>query len=532
MLLLLASCSIAGDPEQAPPVAVDSADLALTVGTETEVCDQECKPIAIDQMKSLVVTDPKILARFPIRRVLDQLIAFSGSSNTADQLWTQWWESERVRTGGDPPTHPFCDDNGGAINGFAIQCPRDESKLAKEVMETHTPVALFNRFDLAPLDGSNCGEYRIVYEKGGLAVPAKPAIDPQVQAGRETFIFEGVLPNPDPECGLAACLPVVQFWQDLTTEPDVNVRGDLLEDFYFKGICGFEPVVAPEHYGLGCKDDGKYGGGCGQIRTDQFIQAPWTLREFHLAQAGTELLVDPVTVKANPHVSFFTTGTDPAFNSDYSSNLMTMLPTPDDINGISLATDGSFNAGESISQSALVPPPGNLVNDYITAPGSPLDTATNAALAGIYFPSPPPITRPQLDLRATTQSCAGCHQLSNFDNLGTDTGGPTISWPDSLKFVQIDEASNLSHALTNPGMFLDHREQVMFDFLNTTCGTKCVSAAADLRFVKVTDRTQDDIAKDPTPLAEFDLVSERDFEAMDAEGKIAPDDTLSGHHTD
>ena len=25
------------------------------------------------------------------------------------------------------------------------------------------PVALFNRFDLAPEDGAHCGEYRIVY---------------------------------------------------------------------------------------------------------------------------------------------------------------------------------------------------------------------------------------------------------------------------------------------------------------------------------------------------------------------------------
>jgi hypothetical protein len=530
MLTILAGgCVTEEDPGLDTQSEVNQDELYLSVGTEPEVCDQTCSPIAIDQFKSLVVTDPVILAHFPIRRVLDQLIALSGSSNVSNSLWKQFWSSERKRTGGDPPAWPFCDDAGGTINGFQIQCPRAENLISGEVMETHTPVALFNRFDLAPMDGSNCGEYRIVYAKDGVAVPAAASIDPQVAAGRNLVIFEGVLPNPHPECGLAACLPVVQFWQDLTTEPNVAVRGNLLDQFYFKGICDFEPVVKAEHYGLGCRGGGAYGGGCGQIRTDEFVQQPWTLREFQLAKAGTELLVTPVTVKGNPHVSKFSTGTDPGFNGDYSSNIATLLPTPDDFNLIGLSVKPIWNAGESISQPIGGPPPASLVNLYSTAPGSPLDTATNSALFAHYAGPPPPSL--DTDARATSQSCGGCHQPLN-PNLGTDDFTTPIFWPPSLGFVHVDEFSNLSPALTMVGGFLDHREQVMFDFLNTTCGTACLSPAADVEIAKVTLRTPDEIEQDPTPLAEFELVDQRTFEEMQQTGEIVPDDTLSGHHTD
>jgi hypothetical protein len=64
--------------------------------------------------------------------------------------------------------------------------------------------------------------------------------------------------------------------------------------------------------------------------------------------------------------------------------------------------------------------------------------------------------------RATTQTCAGCHLFSGGQALG---GGKT--WPSSLGFVQIDEASNLSPALT--GTFLPRRKAVLEKFINDRC---------------------------------------------------------------
>jgi hypothetical protein len=60
--------------------------------------------------------------------------------------------------------------------------------------------------------------------------------------------------------------------------------------------------------------------------------------------------------------------------------------------------------------------------------------------------------------RATTQTCGGCHQLSNNARLG---GG--LVWPPSRGFVHIDEQSALSAALTTT--FIPHRLRVLEAFI-------------------------------------------------------------------
>ena len=229
--------------------------------------------------EALVNTEPDVLARFPMRDVLDQIVALSGATQTdTDSFWSQWWSSQRERQAGDSANHPFCDDNGGTVNGFGIDCPRNESQLADVAPETHLPIALFNRFDLAPLDGSHCGEYRIVYAMDG----------PQAGlSGRNFVIFEAVLPNPDPGCGVAACREVVERWVQVADEADPTVRADLLEEFYFDGIGDFAPVIHPAHYGMESTQDAAYGQGpTGQIRTNQFVGfQSWTLREFQLERS-------------------------------------------------------------------------------------------------------------------------------------------------------------------------------------------------------------------------------------------------------
>lgn len=515
---LLAACNTAETVDSNLGEASDQAAL-LTVGAEDEVCDGICDPITIDHDKSLIVTDPEILERFRLRKVLDKLASDVGSSAGPDDIWRQWWSSQRLRTGADPAHHPFCDDNGGTINGFPIECPRAESDLEHDLLDAHTPVALVNRFDLAPMDGAHCGEYRIVYAKDGQTVPAEPS----QFGGRNFLIFEGVLPNPNPECELAGCLPVAEFWQNLTTEPDVGTRADLLERFYFEGVCGFEEVVRPEHYGLECRGEEGYGGACGQIRTNQFMQGPWNLREYQLGFDNGELLVNQVTVKANPHVDLFT-GADPSFNADYSSNISTLLPNPDGINFLFLSTDPSFDAGESPADPSGPFPE----NRYLTSAGSGLEVDTQNELNALY--GTPPITVAELDERATTQSCGGCHQISNGAGLGTSvSGGSPLTWPGSLGFVHIDEFSNLSPALTDPGMFLDHREQVLFDYLDVACGNDCFGEATGSFLIKPVDNQSD--PEDGTPLVTFELVTLDEFVALEREGLIPEFDTLSGHKT-
>ena len=533
LTLTIGGCAVPGASAEGPDTGsfAREADAELAFDdkayAEEDVCS-ECSPGPIDRDPSLIVRDPEILERFKLRRVLRQLTGMAGSATNEDALWKQWWASQRERTAGDPAHHSFCSDDHQTINGFRIECPREESLLEFERLDTHTPVALVNRFDLAPMDGAHCGEYRIVYALDGQIIPAHPADQVEVQDGRNFIIFEGVLPNPDPECGLAACQPVAEMWQNLTEQP-VDEQAVTLDKFFFEGYCEFEPVVKPEHYGLDCRGGDGYGGECGQIRTNQFIQRNWNLREYQLVFDHGELLVDQVTVKANPHTTLFDGTADPSrvadFANDYPTNLASLLPSPDGINFVSLQTAGKFDAGESLAEPS---PVGFPENDYHTLTGSTLHTNTVGELNSIYGGAPP-IGIGETDTRATTQSCGGCHRITDGAPIGTsETGGTGLTWPPALGFVHIDESGNLSPALTDPGMFLDHRKQVLAEFLEVTCGTECLGPNSSGILVQPpVDQTE---PGDPRPLVQFEIVGKDEFRAFfDFDG--FSDATLSGHRT-
>src|SRR6185369_17666643 len=98
------------------------------------------------------------------------------------------------------PNDPHCDDP-GAINDFKLACPLADAVLRNGQPTAFFPTALTNRFDLAPRNGAHCGEYRIVYALG------------DANGSRDFIIFEGILPNPNPSCGIESCRPVVKFWE-------------------------------------------------------------------------------------------------------------------------------------------------------------------------------------------------------------------------------------------------------------------------------------------------------------------------------
>lgn len=72
----------------------------------------------VDPRRSLVVTEQPILERFPLQRVLDQLVAQSGVRGlTSLTLFQQWWDTQNPGPG--LGLGPHCDDEKNATTGEA-----------------------------------------------------------------------------------------------------------------------------------------------------------------------------------------------------------------------------------------------------------------------------------------------------------------------------------------------------------------------------------------------------------------------------
>jgi len=501
-----------------------------------------------------------VLSRFPLQRVFEQLLSSASvTTPSAVSLYQQLWDSLDTSANAKFAGVAHCDANGSTINGFPIDCPRPETQLKNTSPAKFSPVALFNRFDLSPSDGSSCGEYRIIYAMndsssgggnpyGGGIIARPPVLQPipnpipgpgpvefasttisaQISPslntlsalrpaaistaalsgainlgtigfpppppppvtvnGRSFIIFEGMLPNPNPSCGVEMCRPIVKFWEDLATlDPNTaagqQALGDNLEQFYFKGIPGFEPVVHARHYGQAGGAGYNHSGG--QIRTNMFVDfVNWQLREFHLVNdcstGSCGLRIDPVTVKTNPFAEMF--DSDNPGSSPKASAFRGAFPTEthslsnDVVTQISMNVDDEYNAGQSGSQD-----PGENYEFQFNLAVQPnaFSAAINSQLLS------PAIMRPDLSAaditrRATTQSCAGCHQLSNGAHLG---GNTNPVWPNSLGFVHVDEKSNLSPALWCS--FLPARKSTL-DAFNGSAARVCPSRTTVLTAVAPT----------------------------------------------
>lgn len=423
--------------------------------------------------RSFAVTEKHLIDDFTLERVLKQLVVQSGIPGlTPLDLFQQFWDTQNPAQQSAGTAGPHCDDQHTwlgvpGLNDFPWECPREEGFQAWVdpfgADPLYIPIGLFNRFDLAPANGSHCGEYRIVFAM-------RPGHELSRGRERNFIIFEAILPNPDPSQGLYGCVDVAKFWHDLSFYPDWLVRQEL-DRFYFEGLGGgFEPVVHVNHYGLMLGAEG-YACSTGQIRTNQFNDGPWVMREYKLAldcRCGPcNLQAIPMTVKSNPYGDLFRAGTPEPLAPDLQNTLVQGIwdLSVNDLNRISYSVDDSLNAAES---------PIDLPNDY------PFQAGNNGQLhAAIQAALPPgsPLNSHDIIERAMTQSCAGCHLLSDGRHLGNG-----LHWPHSLGFVHISEFIDqngfypISEALKE--VFIPFREEILVNYLEdpmhyTFSGSKC-----------------------------------------------------------
>jgi hypothetical protein len=443
------------------------------LGTSEDELTRCRVPPTLDARRSLYETNVAVLngADFSLRRTLGQLALQSGEPGlTANELFKRWWDSQNTAPGFGGPVH--CNDEiiGGeaTLNGFPHQCPRTEGQQAgapAAEIAKYVPIGLVNRFDLAPVTGENCGEYRIVYGRNDFS--------------RNFLIFEAKLPNPSPGCGIQGCRAVQELWASLSTIDDPLVRARKLSAFYYRGLTGFAPVVHIDNYR---GSDAGYSGASGQIRTNQFITFPWNLREnvteLGMGRNGPTLTIRPVTVKTNPFGELFN-GDLPESNDPLAPIAAKLQATilenvdalaVDDINGFSMTIPDEFNAGES---QVFGFGPTDYLAQFNADGGSSAFRTRLQRRAQEHGLSADDIIN-----RAMTQSCGGCHQ----ESVGRPLGGSLGNWPSSAGFVHNSEFTEagpegdrfqISDALT--GTFLPHRLTVMQRFLGGSACRTCTN---------------------------------------------------------
>jgi hypothetical protein len=482
----MAACGSAGEPSRGGLEAVGELRQALLPA------------YPIDVRKSILVTDTDIVSQFTLFDVLNQLVTQANVPGlTPLGLFQQMFDTENAAPGFTSGPHCVPDpqdtaafplvlstSTSGSINQWPAECPRLEGLEASRdpfsdptADNAYFATTLSNRFDLAPPDGSTCGEFRVNFaRRSGIPTPT----DPFPTETRNFIAFEARLPNPTPSLGLAGCKPVVAFWQGLS-DPALapSDRASKLHDFYFKGLPGFAPVIDIGNFGQ------KGGPQSGQVRINQFLfiqtaVGDWSPREFALVKscsgASCKLQMLPHFDKDVPAKTLF----DPSSADPRAASFQTSF-LPGAVERLAL------NDINAINYPAPVPDPFNIGDDQIITTdtdyrlalgsgASPLRTAIQQRLSAIASD----LTPDQIVARAMSLSCAGCHLKSLGQDMGHGVSLPTQNsthLQTAEGFVQVSEDSEpVDDDPVNPTrtrfvaqptvlMFLNHRLQVMNDFL-------------------------------------------------------------------
>jgi hypothetical protein len=416
------------------------------------------RPLTAEQSKTLVITDRAILDRpeFTFGNTLGAIINSSSPGRVQDgtaeriallaSMIRSFRMTERVNPESGLNLRVKARPNEAALDPIKLLAPGPGGMK---------PIALFNRWDLAPDDFKHCGEHRIVFAR-----ESDPADKPP---SRFFLIFEAAVDNPHPANDKSGCQGIVHFWKGLEGKTS-TAAGEELAKFYFAGLDSnadgqpdFQPVIHAQHLGA------PYG----QVRGNIFMTQgdvpghPWQLREWRvsLGADGAPLFAAD-TVKKNPHAKLYDDVSDNeieggfdgarrAFAAEFLASYLAELTELDPrsatmpasgndlIAGVGANFHGRFDTFTSISQ-------GRGEDPEALAKG--LKTALGDALKSTPVPPACGLTADHVLARAGTISCGGCHQFSASREIA-----PGVPWPAlaSGGFVHVKEDGELSPALLN-----------------------------------------------------------------------------------
>jgi hypothetical protein len=401
--------------------------------------------------RTVIETGQTALAGLTLRGTLDAALRNAGSPRavSAQDVYHAIIDSYNESPGRDPDAS-HCDDQRTdgepSLNGFPLACPRAEGDQFDN-LDNWFPLAFVNRLDLAPSDGANCGQQRIIF-----------ANNSGIGNGRMFMILEAQLPNPAPECGIDSCRPVAELWSALAEVSDPVERGRRLSEAFLEtGTGSFGPFMNADHLG----PQG------GQIRTNNFNDFQWTLREFQM-QPAPAVLPRPHAVREAPNGDLWNDLSDLPQGESCRESFLASVPLLESDN---LATLGFPVAAQC--EDAESP------NDFFRQDyGFHLDSGSGDFSAQIEAQlTTPGLSALDIAHRARfAGSCMGCHIESGGGDLGRG-----VTAPPSNDFVQISEFSTEPCIGANNGtcfrvsealrtVFLPHRIEVLRNFLDSPSG--------------------------------------------------------------
>jgi hypothetical protein len=385
----------------------------LIVGIGIHEHEGGTPPSGLNPRRSLLETGQQAVAGFSLASTLSAIQTNAGLPANPELLYRQIIDSYSSPPGQEPTaTHCGDETTGGApsLNGFPILCDRLETQQLENLSQWF-PIAAVNRLDLTPADGSHCGQQRLIFANNAF-----------IGNGRMFMIIEAQIPNPHPECGVAACRPLADFWAKLSDVSDSGERAKRLTAAYLTGdpdlvAAGFPAFENVANLSLGT----------GSIRTNNFDDFEWTLREFKVMTdpSGSTRAI-PFPVVDAPNGALWNDATALPAGDTCRQSFLSALDglLSDDPAEMAFPVDSSCYDAES--------PNDGIRQNYPFHLGQGSGTFRNllqARLTGTGLTAEDIATRAQF-----AGSCMGCHE----EAIGASLGHGVIA-PSSNGFVQVDE---------------------------------------------------------------------------------------------
>ena len=389
---------------------------------------------------------------FSLGEALSVALANAGSGLDGLSAYHGIIDSYATAADGRDPGAIHCDDEltdgQPSLNGFPLQCGRLEAQQFDNI-DAWFPLAAVNRLDLAPADGANCGQQRLIFANNSF-----------IGNGRMFVIMESQIPNPNPACGVSACAPIAAFWTALGEIQDPFERGLLLRDAFLNGSPALVEAGFPAF--MNASQLGPEGG---QIRTNNFNDFIWTLREFQFEDISAAPIPVPVAESPNGALWNDLSGLPQgdACRESFLRGAELGLLT-DNLAAMSFPVDQACKDAESRNDGSQ-----DYASQTLSGSGSFTEELANIG-------APFGIAADELANRARfAGSCMGCHIEAGGSSLGNGLVAPF-----QFDFVHVNEfflepcgnggtCFGISEVLRND--FLPHRQRVTQSLLEgPSCG--------------------------------------------------------------